>query len=75
MSRPTILLVDDDKMVLRYQHLDMALRTEFLEGIRNHKVLRHVNDTPVIMLTGDRSADVYEESMWLGTVAYGTKPI
>lgn len=110
MSRPTILVVDDDKMIHRLiqqlfgdtydlvcvtgpseammelmhltpgailldQHLDMALGTELLEGIRTHKVLEHVKDTPVIMLTSDRSADVYEESLWLGTVAYVTKPV
>ena len=110
MSRPTILIVDDDKMIHRLiqqlfgdtyelvsvegpseammelmhltpdvilldQHLDQALGTELLEGIRNHKVLNHVKDTPVIMLTSDRSAEVYEESLWLGTVAYVTKPV
>ncbi len=61
--------------ILLDQHLDMSLGTELLEGIRNHKVLFHVKDTPVVMLTSDRSAEVYEESLWLGTVAYVTKPV
>jgi DNA-binding NarL/FixJ family response regulator len=43
--------------------------------VDDDKVLSHVKDTPAVMLTSDRSADVYEESMWLGTVAYVVKPI
>lgn len=70
-----LLTGESPDVVLLDVQLGPRLGTELLETLRNHRVVSHVKDLPVVMLTEDRSGAVYEMSMWLGAVAYVTKPI
>lgn len=63
--RPNLILCD--------VHMKQMSGLEFLEGLRQINV-KHVEDTPVIMITGDSNVDTVKEAQRLNVAGYLVKP-
>lgn len=55
-------------------HLPDGQGTEILREVRTRPAFECLRETPVIMLTGTRDSEAYEDSWDLGMIAWVTKP-